>query len=64
MLIAISFALLAALLVKTLAPYACGSGIPEVRYIFVINKRKQRYKRLFTKQLLRFGNKTSHVMLW
>lgn len=28
---ALSFALLAVLLVKVFAPYACGSGIPEVR---------------------------------
>lgn len=30
---AVSFALLAGLLVKTFAPYACGSGIPEIKTI-------------------------------
>ena len=30
---AVAFALLAGLLVKTFAPYACGSGIPEIKTI-------------------------------
>jgi len=35
---ALSFAFLAVSLVKVFAPYACGSGIPEVRkkYIYII----------------------------
>lgn len=34
---ALSFAFLAVCLVKVFAPYACGSGIPEVGHIFLFN---------------------------
>jgi len=34
---ALMFALFAAILVKLFAPYACGSGIPEVSYILSLN---------------------------
>lgn len=34
---ALSFAFLAVCLVKVFAPYACGSGIPEVRKTLLLN---------------------------
>jgi len=35
MAIALLFSTLAAVLVKMFAPYACGSGIPEVKLVFI-----------------------------
>lgn len=38
---ALSFAFLAVCLVKVFAPYACGSGIPEVRMTMMKSKLKR-----------------------
>lgn len=45
---ALSFAFLAVCLVKVFAPYACGSGIPEVRKTLLLNVS---YKGVFERLL-------------